>query len=113
MPVRSQGSRWICHKKAALQRFIDRYGAYINHLTALAEDLTVKADERAHIKGYLKKWSQCRMLVGAALYIDVLKPACNLSLTLPDEKLDIVQGLRAIPNLLKACLNRTLCSSLW
>ena len=25
IPVRSQGSRWICHKRKALQRVIDRY----------------------------------------------------------------------------------------
>ena len=82
MPVRAQGSRWICHKQAALQRFVDRYGAYINHLTALAEDETVRRDDRAHIKGWLKKWMDSRMLIGAALYMDVLKPASILSLTL-------------------------------
>ena len=27
LPVRSQGSRWINHKRKALQRFIDRYDA--------------------------------------------------------------------------------------
>jgi hypothetical protein len=38
IPIRSQGSRWITHKRRALQRVVDRYGAYINHLIALAED---------------------------------------------------------------------------
>lgn len=28
VPVRSQGSRWINHKRKVLQRFVDRYGAY-------------------------------------------------------------------------------------
>ena len=56
-PVRSQGSRWINHKRKALQRVVDRYGAYISHLTALAEDGSVKPDDRARLKGYLKKWS--------------------------------------------------------
>ena len=36
------------------------------------------------------------MFVGAALYIDVLKPASVLSLTQQEEKLDTVQGLKAI-----------------
>ena len=36
-PVRSQGSRWIAHKRKALQRVVDRYGAYISHLSALIE----------------------------------------------------------------------------
>ena len=28
IPVRSQGSRWINHKRKALQQVVDRYGAY-------------------------------------------------------------------------------------
>ena len=27
LPIRSQGSRWIYHKRKALQRIVDRYGA--------------------------------------------------------------------------------------
>ena len=42
IPVRSQGSRWINHKRKALQRVVDRYGAYITHLTALTEDASLR-----------------------------------------------------------------------
>lgn len=35
VPIRSQGSRWINHKRRGLQRVTDRYGAYISHLIAL------------------------------------------------------------------------------
>jgi len=28
IPIRSQGSRWITHKIRALQKIVDRYGAY-------------------------------------------------------------------------------------
>ena len=56
LPVRCQGSRWISHKRKALQRFIDRYGAYISHLMTLVEDKTIKSVDRAKLKGYLKKW---------------------------------------------------------
>ena len=41
VPVHSQGSRWINHKRKALQRVLDHYGAYIGHLTTLAEDSSV------------------------------------------------------------------------
>ena len=44
-PIRSQGSRWITHKRNALQRFIDRYGAYLNHLITLSEDETIRSDD--------------------------------------------------------------------
>ena len=34
LPVRSQGTRWISHKRKALQRVVDRFGAYATHLIA-------------------------------------------------------------------------------
>ena len=33
-PLRACGTRFVCHKVAAIGRFIDRYGAYIAHITA-------------------------------------------------------------------------------
>lgn len=60
LPVRCQGTRWINHKRRALQRIVDRFGAYIKHLKALVSDSTVKAADRAKLTGYLRKWSQGR-----------------------------------------------------
>ena len=95
-PVRSQGSRWIGHKRKALQRFVDRFGAYINHLATLIEDKSIKGNDRAKVKGYLQKWKHARMLIGSALYVDVLKPACCLSLSLQCDHLDIIAGIKAV-----------------
>ena len=68
-PVWSQGSRWINHKGKALQRVADCYGAYVSHLTVLAEDSSVKVEERARLKGYLKTWNNYSTIVGCAMYI--------------------------------------------
>lgn len=57
LPVRSQSSQWINHKRKAQQRLVDRYGAYLNHIISLVEDETIKSNDRAHLKGYLKKWN--------------------------------------------------------
>ena len=57
IPVRSQGSRWITHKRKAIQRVIDRYGAYMCHLATLSEDSSLKSEDRARIAGYHNKWS--------------------------------------------------------
>ena len=54
-PIRSQGSRWIAHKRQALQRIVDRYGAYLSHLTTLTSDSSVSGADRARLKGYLSK----------------------------------------------------------
>ena len=82
VPIRSQGSRWINHKRRALQRMTDRYGAYISHLIALSEDNSLKSEDRARLKGYLEKWTHAKSLVGCAMYIEVLKPPSILSLSL-------------------------------
>ena len=66
-PIRSQGSRWISHKRQALQRIIDRYGAYISHLSALTVDSSVTSTDRARLKGYLLKWQQGKILIGCAM----------------------------------------------
>ena len=62
-PVRSQGTRWISHKRRALQRLLDCYGMYIAHLTSLASDSSVKPIDRANLKGYLGKWKQPKVLL--------------------------------------------------
>ena len=99
IPVRLHGSRGIGHKRKALQRVLDRYGAYITHLTALTEDTLVKPDDKARLKGYLKKWMQYKVLFSCALYIDIIKPAYILSLPLQSQDVDIVLGIK---NILKA-----------
>jgi len=96
LPVRSHGSRWISHKRNALQRLVDRYGAYLNHLLAIIEDSSVTSEDKARLKGYIKKWKNPRMLIGAALYVDILKPPSILSLSLQDNDLDSVSGIKSI-----------------
>ena len=96
LPVRCQGTQWISHKRKALQRVIDWFGAYVSHLEALIEDDTVKAVDRARLKGYLQMWNQGKILVGCDMYSEILKPPSILSLTLQEEQFDIVLDLKHI-----------------
>lgn len=41
-PLRASGTHFVAHKVNALERRINRYGAYIGHLTALTEHPNVK-----------------------------------------------------------------------
>ena len=75
---------------------IDRYGAYIAHLTSLSQDGSVKPDDKARLKGYLKKWMDYKVIYGCALYADILKPVSLLSLSLQGNDLDIVLGIKNI-----------------
>ena len=110
LPVRSEGSRWINHKRKALQRLVDRYGCFLNHLATLSVDQSINSTDRARLKGYLRKWKQSRILIGAALYVDALKPPALLSLCLQEEKLHLDQG--PCQHLLQVTLLRT-SSRLW
>eukprot|EP00731_Ephydatia_muelleri_P004503 Em0002g679a len=79
LPTRCHGTRWISHKRKALQRVVDRYGAYIVHLHALIDDKSIKATDRAKLKGYLVKWKAAKTLIGCAMYTDALKPVSLLA----------------------------------
>ena len=96
LPVRSCGTRWISHKRKALQRVLDRYGVYIHHLTTLCQDTSIKGDDRARLKGYLWQWQHAKILVGCAMFIDAMKPASLLSLTLQELNTDIVTNFEGV-----------------
>ena len=96
LPVRAQGSRWVSFKRKALQCIINCYGAYTSHLSALTEDKTVKAVDRQRLKGYVSRWMDGQVLLGCALYVDILQAPSFLSLTLQNDGLDIVQGIQHI-----------------
>lgn len=100
-PIRSCGTRWVTQKRKALHRVMDLYGAYIAHLTCLVQNKSTKAKGSAQLKGHLRQWRQPQMLVGSAMYIDVLKlkPISLLSLAVKCDHIDIVTSIR---NTLKA-----------
>ena len=56
LPICCHGTRWITHKRKALQRVVDRYGTYIAHLVTQSEDRSVIADDRAQLRGHFLKW---------------------------------------------------------
>ena len=95
-PVRGHGSRWISHKRKAMQRIVDQFGVYMSHLTSLSQDSSLKAADRARISSCLKQWCSARILFRRALHIDALKPLSVLSLALQDKDLDCVHGMKQI-----------------
>lgn len=57
-PLHASGTRFIAHKVAALNRIIDRFGAYISHLMTLVKDPKVKSTDKAKLRGYLRRWKK-------------------------------------------------------
>ena len=52
IPVCSQGTLWITHKRRAVQRIVDHFGAYITHLKAMINDSSVKPADKAKLTRY-------------------------------------------------------------
>lgn len=55
-----------------------------------------KSKEPGGIPAVVKKWSDCRILIACALYIEVLKPPSILSLALQGSSIDIVLAIKQI-----------------
>ena len=96
LPVQCQGTRWINYKRKALLCLVDRYGSYLIHVSTIVEDGSIPVIDRARYGGYLTKWKEAKMLIGAAMYADVLKPPSILSLSLQEESIDVVKGIHCL-----------------
>ena len=92
-PLRSCGTRFVAHKVAALERLIDKLGAYVSHLIALANDPKVKSTDRQKLKGYVLNWSYSRMILGAAFFHDLLKPSAILCKILQEDDVCVVRAI--------------------
>ena len=95
-PLRACGTRFVSHKVAAINRFIERYGAYINHLISLTEDSSVKPADKQKLKGYIGKWKEAKITFGCAMFHDLLKPAGILCKALQYDDVSITDALEAM-----------------
>ena len=95
-PLCGCGTRFVCHKVTALKRIIDCYGVYLTHLVSLTEDPTKKAADKQKLKGYILKWRDCKLLLGCAMFHDLLNPASILSKVLQCDELSIIDAIECI-----------------
>ena len=93
-PNRASGSRWMAHMWNAMKCILSRYGAFTSHLITLSEDVSVKANDRAKLKGYYNKWVKAKYILGCAVYIDVHSPCVILSKVMQFDQLDIHGALQ-------------------
>ena len=90
------GTRWIAHKVATLEVILDKYGIYLQHLENLAEDKSYSSDERAKFKGWIRKWTEARIPLLIALFLEILTPAKLLSKSYQSEEIDVVASIDLI-----------------
>ena len=80
---------------SALARLIDCYGVYINHFTTLSQQES-RGVERQRLHGYVLKWSKTKLLLGCAVFYDILKPVAVLSKALQEQDLCTVRAIDAV-----------------
>ena len=95
-PLRAHGTRFVNHKIEALNRMIDRYGAYMNHLVELTEDHTVKSNDKQKLKGYIKVWKNAKVLLGCTVFAEILKPIGILSKVLQKEEICLYESIESV-----------------
>ena len=89
-PKRASGTRWITHKLNALKVLVDKFGIFIQHLESCSSDKSVKADDRAKLKGYLRKWKSGKLFIYSCFFIDLLETAACLSAAFQETRVDAV-----------------------
>ena len=95
-PLRACGTRFVTHKVSALGRVIDRFGAYLAHLVALTEDSSVTSSSRQKLKGYIMRWRNSKVILGCAIFHDLLQPVAYLSKVLQQDQLCVVQAIEVL-----------------
>ena len=95
-PKKASGTRWIAHKVASLEVILDKYGIYLQHMENLAEDKSYPREERAKFKGWIRKWTEARIPLLIALFLEILAPAKLLSKSFQSEEIDVVASIDLI-----------------
>jgi hypothetical protein len=60
------------------------------------EDRTIKAGDKANLKGYTRKWQDRKMLFGCGLFNDLLQAAAILYKALQADEMCVVTAIEAV-----------------
>ena len=88
-PVKATGTRWIDHRMRAMQRLVDKYGLYCQHLQHAIPEM-MGAKDSTMLKGILKKLIDAKVLLRSCLFIDVLFAAKQFNLVTQKSDIDII-----------------------
>lgn len=79
---KARGTRWLCHKVAALEAVIHNYHLIIAHFqdAAAHSRQDISGDDKAKLRGWLRKMTDAKISVMMHFYLDVLKQLSDMSL---------------------------------
>ena len=88
-PVKATGTRWIDHKLRAMDRFIEKFGIYAQHLQHVIST-TSNSKDRATLEGKFTKLVDAKVLLRSAFFTDVLAEAKKFSLNTQRSNINII-----------------------
>ena len=78
-PVTSTGTRWIDHHIQAMEKLVNKFGLYMQHIQNIITDTTKQLD-RAKLQGKFNKLTESKVILRAAFLLDILAEAKIFSL---------------------------------
>ena len=84
-----------------MKLFIDKRELYLSHIQNVIAD-TAKKNDKAKLEGIRRRIAQGSVLLKSAMYVDILEPARQLSLTTQKtEEINIIKQVEAVDRTLK------------
>ena len=78
-PVKSTGTRWIDHRIQVMEKLVNKFGLYTQHIQNIIAD-TTKQPDCAELQGKFNKLIESKIILKAAFLLDILAEARILSL---------------------------------
>ena len=88
-PVKSTGTRWIDHKLRAMERLVEKFGLYTQHLENVLESIRSSKD-KAILQGKFNKLIDSKVLLRSAFFLDILTEAKKFSLVKQKNDINII-----------------------
>ena len=88
-PVKSTGTRWIDHKLRAMERLVEKFGLYTQHLENVLESIRSSKD-KAILQGKFNKLIDSKVLLRSAFFLDILTEAKKFSLVTQKNDINII-----------------------
>ena len=90
-PLKAHVTRWIDHKYRAMKLILENYGLYMQHMKQLSD--------------YLSKWTQAVVPLHLEIYLDLLAPLRQFSLSLQQEEHDPLKAIRMVKSFSQTIAN--------
>ena len=79
-PVKATGTRWIDHKLRAIERLVDKFGLYCQHIQLAIPEIKNSKDH-AILRGKFEKSIHAKVLLRSGFFSDILSADKTFSLT--------------------------------